>query len=67
MASKSSTPSRINSQPPHTPEREQAQEKWKTSPSTETTADQGENARIERERKQEENAPRLPSGRQPRR
>jgi hypothetical protein len=67
MASKSSTPSRINSQPPHTPESEHAQDKWKTSPSTETTADQGENARIERERKQQENAPRLPPDQRPKR
>ena len=63
MASNSSKPSDINSQPPHTPESEHAQDKWKTSPSTETTADDGENARIERERKQQENAPRLPPDR----
>ena len=67
MTSKTRTPSNINSQPPHTPESEHAQDKWKTSPSTETTADDGENARIERERKQQENAPRLPAGQPPKR
>jgi hypothetical protein len=34
-------------------------DKWKTSPSTETTSDEGENAKIGRERKIEENAPNL--------
>lgn len=32
-------------------------ERWKTSPSTEVTSDQGNNARVERERKREENLP----------
>jgi hypothetical protein len=59
MSSDSSKPSRINSQPPHTPQNEKAQEKWKSSPSTETNSDQGENARVERERKVDENAPGL--------
>jgi hypothetical protein len=67
MTSKTRTPERINSQPPHTPEGEHAQDKWKTSPSTEVTADQGENARIERERKQQENAPLLPPDQRPKR
>lgn len=34
-------------------------ERWKTSPSTETTSDEGENAKTARERKIEENAPHL--------
>jgi hypothetical protein len=62
MASKSSDPSRINSQPPHTREDTRREEKWKTSPSTETTSDGGENARRARERKVEENTPRSPAG-----
>ena len=32
-------------------------ERWKTSPSTEVTADEGHNARVERRRKSEENLP----------
>ena len=45
----------MNRQPPHTPEGEARDEKWKTRPSTETTSDEGENARIEREHRAEEN------------
>ena len=35
-------------------------ERWKTSPSTEVTSDQGENAREEKRRKSEENVPARP-------
>ena len=42
-------------------------ERWKTSPSTEVTSDEGQNAGEERRRKSEENAPaRPPPARQPR-
>jgi hypothetical protein len=47
----------MNGQPPHTREHEARDEKWKTRPSTETNADEGENARTEREQKIEQNAP----------
>ena len=60
MAHDSSKPSMINTTPPNSPENQKRREKWKTSPSTEITSDQGENARTERERKVEENAPRAP-------
>ena len=65
MSSNTSKPSQINSQPPQTADDDHRSDKWKTSPSTETTADQGENARLARERKQQENAPRLPRSRRP--
>jgi hypothetical protein len=58
MASKSSTPSKINSQPAHTTGDDRGQERWKTRPSTEVTSDRGENAKRARERKHDENAPR---------
>jgi hypothetical protein len=32
-------------------------ERWKSSPSTEVTSDQGNNARVARQRKDEENVP----------
>ena len=48
----------MNRQPLHSPEEVQSEEKWKMSPSTEVTSDQGENARVARERKIDENAPR---------
>jgi hypothetical protein len=63
MASGSSKPSMMNSQQPNNPENQNRREKWKTSPSTEVTSDRGENARTERERKVQENAPRAPRGR----
>jgi hypothetical protein len=50
---------RMNRQPLHSPEETRTEEAWKTSPSTEVTSDQGENARVTRERKIDENAPRL--------
>jgi hypothetical protein len=49
---------RMNRQPLHSPEEVQREEQWKMSPSTEVTSDQGENARVARERKIDENAPR---------
>lgn len=33
------------------------EDRWKTSPSTEVTSDEGHNARVERRRKSEENLP----------
>jgi hypothetical protein len=50
-------PARSNSQPPNTPDDDRRDDLWKTSPSTEISADQGENARRERRRKIAENAP----------
>jgi hypothetical protein len=49
---------RLNRQPVHSPEEVRNEEAWKMSPSTEVTSDQGENARVARERKIDENAPR---------
>jgi hypothetical protein len=57
MESKGKRGTGMNGQPPHTPEHEARAEKWKTRPSTETNADDGENARTEREQKIEQNAP----------
>jgi hypothetical protein len=57
MASRSSTPGTRNTTPPHTAEGERRREHWKTSPSTETTSDEGENARLASHRKVEENTP----------
>ncbi len=56
MGHKSSDPRRMNSQSPHAGEADD--ESWKTRPSTETTSDEGVNARVARERKVAENAPR---------
>jgi hypothetical protein len=39
------------------PRHDPREESWKTAPSRETTHDEGEDARIERSRKQLENAP----------
>jgi hypothetical protein len=36
-------------------------ERWKTSPSTETTSDEGQNARLAERRKREENTPPRPT------
>jgi hypothetical protein len=55
MAHSSSDPSRMNQQRPH--EGRGDDESWKTRPSTETTHDEGTNARVARERKVAENAP----------
>ena len=60
-SSKKSAP-RPNSQSPHGGHADS--EKWKTSPSTETTSDEGENAETEAERKIEENAPHVRKPRQ---
>jgi hypothetical protein len=49
---------RMNRQPLHSPEEVAKEDAWKTSPSTEVTSDEGENARVARERKIDENAPR---------
>jgi hypothetical protein len=57
MASKSSKPPQINSQPAYTPDDDRAQERWKTRPSTEVTSDEGENAERDRQRAEEENTP----------
>ena len=54
-------PARSNSQPPNTPDDDRRDDLWKTSPSTEVTADQGENARRARARKKAENTPRRSS------
>jgi hypothetical protein len=56
MGHKSSDNSRMNQQSPHVGRGDD--ESWKTRPSTETTSDEGLNARVERERKIAENAPR---------
>jgi hypothetical protein len=69
-ASENRNSSRMNRQPLHSAEETRSEEKWKTSPSTEVTSDQGENARVARERKIDENAPRNrpgQPGRKPRR
>ena len=55
MPSSKKTAFRPNSQSPHGSQADS--EKWKTSPSTETTSDEGENADTDAERKIEENAP----------
>lgn len=55
MGRKSSDPSRMNQQSPH--EARGDDEAWKTRPSTETTNDEGVNARVQRARKIAENAP----------
>ena len=55
MGHKSSDPERMNSQSPHAGHADD--ESWKTRPSTETTHEEGENARVARERKVAENAP----------
>jgi hypothetical protein len=49
---------RMNRQPLHSAEELRSEEKWKMSPSTEVTSDEGENARVARERTIDENAPR---------
>ena len=49
-------PSRPTREPPHPSKMDD--ERWKTSPSTETDADQGTNAELERKHRIEENAPR---------
>lgn len=55
----------MKTQPPHTEKAEGTGEKWKTRPSTETTSDEGENARLAREHRAEENAPAAPDERAP--
>jgi hypothetical protein len=57
-SSENRTSARMNRQPLHSPEEVQREEAWKTSPSTEVTSDQGENARLAHARKIDENAPR---------
>jgi len=52
-------------QPPHTEKGEASREKWKTRPSTETTSDEGENARLAREHRAEENAPAVSNDKAP--
>jgi hypothetical protein len=49
-------PPRRNSEPAHPSAMDD--ESWKTHPSVETNGDEGNNAKLERERKIEENAPR---------
>ena len=56
--SENRTSARMNRQPLHSAEQVRNEEKWKMSPSTEVTSDQGENARVAEERKIDENAPR---------
>jgi hypothetical protein len=55
MAHDSSKPSDRRTKPAHPSVTDS--EAWKVNPSTETDADQGENAKVARERKVEENAP----------
>ena len=55
----------MKTRPPHTDKGEASQEKWKTRPSTETTLDEGENARLAREHRAEENAPPASAGKAP--
>lgn len=57
MPSSTDKEPRMNAHSPHGGRADS--EKWKGSPSTETTSDEGENAQTERERKVEENAPHL--------
>jgi hypothetical protein len=55
MAHDSSTPAnRRLKKPESAPNRD---EKWKTSPSTETTSDEGNNARLAEEHERQENSP----------
>jgi hypothetical protein len=56
MAHSSSTPSNRRLKKPESPPN--LDERWKTSPSTEVTSDQGQNARLARARKEDENTPR---------
>jgi hypothetical protein len=65
-ASENRNSSRMNRQPLHSAEERHREEQWKMSPSTEVTSDEGENARLARERKIDENAP-LKRRRKPRR
>jgi len=51
-------PGRNIAQPPRTSDDDRRDDMWKTSPSTEVTSDEGENARRARARKVAENAPR---------
>ena len=51
----------MNGQSPHGGHADS--EKWKTSPSTETTSDEGENVQTEHERELDENAPDLKKSR----
>ncbi|HEX3904451.1 MAG TPA: hypothetical protein VH853_16555 [Polyangia bacterium] len=55
----------MKTHPPHTDKGEISQEKWKTRPSTETTSDEGENARLARQHRAEENAPAASGGKAP--
>lgn len=55
MAHNSSTPATRRLQKPESPPN--GDEKWKTSPSTEVTSDQGTNADLARKRKRDENTP----------
>jgi hypothetical protein len=57
-ASENRNSSRMNRERLHNVAETQSEEKWKMSPSTEVTSDRGENARVARERKVDENAPR---------
>ena len=57
-ASENRNSSRMNRQPLHSREEANNEEQWKMSPTTEVTSDGGENARVARERKIDENAPR---------
>jgi hypothetical protein len=67
MAPRNRHPSvREDARTPHTGPDEDPDERWKTSPSTETTADEGENARRAAARKHAENSPRKPAGKPPR-
>ena len=50
--------SHMNRHPLHSAEEVRSEEKWKTSPSTEVTSDEGENARAARQRSIDENTPR---------
>jgi hypothetical protein len=60
MAHKSSIPGHRDLSPAHPNEGDD--ERWKTSPSTETTGDRGENARTGPRHQREENTPASPHG-----
>jgi hypothetical protein len=62
-----SGPGRPKRQPARTPGDDRRDDLWKTSPSTEVTSDQGENAQRARARKIAENTPRKRSAEKRRR
>jgi hypothetical protein len=55
----------MKTQPPHSERGEASQEHWKTCSSTETTSDEGENARLARQHRAEDNGPEAPNEKAP--